>query len=177
MKKIGIFLIVVGSILLISLFTFAVIGSYQLKKEITSYWYLANKYSTAAKKLEYIDLFVQKLENSNLKGKYDAIILKTPDNSFDLNLEALKSLQIRLHEIKNMNVSSFEYQTAMHQITEQEREATSMISELKGVWLKENYPLLWGWIAFIQVLSYLGFVIIGLIILNYDEDYLLRPVK
>lgn len=52
-----------------------------------------------------------------------------------------------------MKVTSFEYQTAMQQITGQEQgEANEMLSVFKGVWYKENFILLWNWIGITQLI-------------------------
>jgi hypothetical protein len=164
-KQIGILLV------LISIFFIGVdiykgaIGSYRYNKEYECYWNLADKASTISKKAEGIDKFVSALENSGFQGKYNAIFLQTPDNSFDYNFEALKSLQLRMHEIEKMDVTSFQYQTAIQQITEQEQgQAREMLSEFKGIWWKEYHPLLWNWICFIQVVLLLGLLITGEII-------------
>ena len=124
-----------------------VIADYQYERDIASYWNLADKASTLEQKAAYIDQFVAKLEsNSKLAGSYDALWMKTPDNSFDANLAALKSLQSRLHEVQTMDVQSFAYQTAIQQITAQEQgEAKQMLSTFHGVWTKENWFTVWDW--------------------------------
>lgn len=140
-----------------------VIGHYQYEKDYSSHWELAQKASTIEKKIEGIDRFVLALEQSGLNGKYDAIFLETPNNSFNQNLFALRSLQKRLHEIKNMDVKSFEYQLAMQQITQQEQnEAYEMLEVFNGVWWKENHFLLWDWIAVVQIFASLTILFIGL---------------
>jgi hypothetical protein len=93
-----------------------------------------------------------------LHGRYNAIFLKTPDNSFDENLIAIKTLQSRLKEISLMDVKSFEYQTAIQQITAQEQgEAQPMLQTFKQTWYLVHYPYLWNWIAVVQII----FVVIG----------------
>lgn len=169
MKSLGIFLTIFSSLAIIMSIIFTVISNYRYENEIGSYWSLADKSSTVIKKSENIDKFVDALESSGLNGKYNAIYLKTPDNSFDMNFEALKTLQQRLREIKNMDVTSFEYNTAIDQITAQEQgEANELISIFKGIWYKENYILLWDWIAFSQIVFFLAVFILGLIFwINY----------
>lgn len=138
-------------------------ADYEYSKDIKCYWALADKSSTIAEKTVNIDLFVQALENSNLQGKYNALIFKTPDNSFDNNLKALKSLQSRLHDVSNMNVSSFEYQTAIQQITGQEQgEATTMLCTLEGIWYKEHYFLLWNWVGFTHGILLVILAVVGI---------------
>lgn len=172
MKSLGIFLTFFATLLIIISISVGIIGSYQYENQIKSYWDLADKASTVEKKSVNIDKFVEALENSTLKGKYNAIFLTTPNNSFDQNLEALKTLQQRLHEIQKMEVTSFEYQTAMQQITGQEQgEANEMLSVFKGVWWKENHFLLWNWIAWVQILICLGIGITGIVIWGNQEDW------
>lgn len=131
---------------------YGVKSNYEYNRKYESYWSLADKSSSIPKKSELVDKFVTALEKSDLHGKYDAVFLETPDNSFDENLTALKTLQTRLHEIKTMDVTSFQYQSAIQQITAQEQgEAHNMLSVFSGVWEKENYPLLWGWIFMINL--------------------------
>ena len=135
MRALGIFLIFIGASLILTLLGVGIYGDYTYKKNISSYWDLADKSSTIAEKATHIDCFVEALSKDNLYGEYNALIFKTPNNSFDGNFDALKSLQKRLYEIKDMNVSSFEYQTAIQQITEQEQGgAEEMIGTLRGVW-------------------------------------------
>lgn len=172
MKKLGIILTVIGLVLIILNIIGGVVGSYQYENKVKSYWELADKSSTVIKKAENIDKFVQALENSNFNGKYNAIFLTTPNNSFDLNFEALKTLQQRLHEIKDMDVTSFEYQTAMQQITEQEQgEANGTLSVFKGIWWKEHHFLLWNWVGVVQIIICSGIVITGIVIWGNQEEW------
>lgn len=158
--------VITASLLLISLM---IISDYQYETKIQSYWELADKASTIEKKSEYIDKFVKALEDSKLNGKYNAIFLTTPDNSFDANLEMLKTLQTRLHEIQLMDIKSFEYQTAIQQITQQEQgEALNMLAIFHSIWLKDNYILLWDWIFIIEILIIL--VLIASIIFLWLES-------
>jgi hypothetical protein len=161
---VGKILTALGVLWLIVIISTGIKASYEYSKDIECYWHLADKSSTIAEKTINIDLFVQALENSNLQGEYNALVFKTPDNSFDNNLKALKSLQSRLHDVSNMNVSSFEYQTAIQQITGQEQgEATSMLCNLQGVWYKQHHFLLWNWVGFINGLLLLILLIVGII--------------
>ncbi len=160
--------ILIGLILLLCIdITTGIIGHYQYNKNYQSYWELATKASTIDKKIEGIDNFVSALESSNLKGKYNALVLTTPNNSFDYNLDALKSLQLRLHEIKGMDVSSFQYQTALQQITQQEQnEAGDMLDVFSGVWWLENHFFLWDWILIVNVVLLIGIIICSVLITN-----------
>lgn len=162
MRTLGIIL-TLGSILflVIDIFT-GVVGHYQYEKQYGSYWELAEKASSIEKKIEGIDKFVSALEKSNLNGKYDALFLETPNNSFDENFAALKSLQIRMHEIKEMDIKSFEYQTALQQITQQEQnEASEMLSVFSGIWWKDNHFFLWDWICITQICLFICLGLFG----------------
>jgi hypothetical protein len=169
MKVLGITLVVFSIICLTLDIFIGVKANYKLEKDIMCNWELADKASTITQKSEYIDKFVKSLEDQKYQGTYNAIVFQTPNNSFDENMKALKSLQSRLHEIQEMNPSSFEYQTAIQQITQQEQgEAQEMLSELKGLWFKNNYPFLWDWICLTQVLFLSLFLIVGCIIVVED---------
>lgn len=146
--------------------------AYRYDREIGSYWSLADKASTITQKSEYVDKFVAALESQHLDGEYNALLFATPDNSFDKNIEALRSLQWRLREIQTMNPASFEYQTAIQQITAQEQgEASVMLSDLGGCWWKRNHILLWDWIAFVNYFVQCSILIwLGWAVLRYAED-------
>lgn len=153
MKLFGIILTIIGAFILTLDIFYSIVGNYQYNRQYECYWSLADKASTIPKKSEGIDKFVSALQNSGFNGKYNAIYLKTPDNSFDYNFEALKSLQLRMHEIEKMDVTSFQYQTAIQQITQQEQsEAKEMLSVFSGIWWKDNYIMLWDWIGIIQII-------------------------
>ena len=172
MKKLGVFLTLIGSVLIILSIVGGIVGSYQYENSFKSYWDLADKASTVIKKSENIDKFVNALEKGGFEGEYNAVFLTTPNNAFNQNFEALKTLQQRLHEIQKMDVTSFEYQTAMQQITGQEQgEANEMLSIFKGIWWKQNYFLLWNWIAWVQILGCISAVITGIVIWGNQTDW------
>ena len=138
-----------------------VYSNWQFENTILSNWNLADKSSTIVEKSRYVTAFVEVLDKSGLQGKHNAVFLKTPDNSFDNNVEAIRSLQKRLEEIDEMDVKSFEYQTAIQQITQQEQgEAGRILSVIRGVWMKENCILIWDWVRWITLtpLMIIGFV-------------------
>jgi hypothetical protein len=169
MKIIGIVLLLIGLVLLISQIGSWMLANNQYKNEIYNYWSLADKASTIDAKSQYINKFVEALDNSGLKGKYNAVYLKNPDNSFDKNLEMLKTLQTRLYEIKTMNVSSFEYQQAISQITAQEQgEAKNMLDVFEGVWYLENHTWIWDWIAFLWLIFEIVLICIGVTMIYQD---------
>lgn len=171
MKTVYGFLILICSVILIMDIVNCVLGSYEYSKQIGSHWELAVKASTLEKKTEGVDNFVQALANSGLQGNYNAIWLETPNNSFDRNFEALLSLQKRLHEISKMDISSFQYQTALAQITQQEQnEAHEMLSVFDGVWWKEYHFWLWDWVLLCN-LCVVVFGLLGVIFARINFDY------
>jgi len=124
-----------------------VVSKYQFEKAYGYAWSLADKSSTIEAKAKYIAEFVEKLESNKADfSANNAVWLKTPDNSFDMNLAALKTLNGRLHEIMTMDVKSFEYQTAISQITAQEQgEAHQLINVVFGCWVMACHPIVWEW--------------------------------
>jgi hypothetical protein len=135
-------------VILAALYTvFWVRASYEYERTVKAEWSLADKSSTIPAKREHVDKFVKTLEDSGLEGKYNALIFPTADNSFDANFAALKTLQQRLHEIEGMDIRSFEYQTAIQQITAQEQgEAKAMLDVFEGVWYLKYHIFMWEYI-------------------------------
>lgn len=160
--KIGMVITITSIVILVLDIVFGVMGTYQYKKFYGSYWSLAEKSSTIEKKAYNMDKFVANLEKCGFEGQYNALITPSPDNSFDENFAALKTLQQRLHEIQTMDIKSFEYQTAIQQITEQEQgEGQGMICEIEGIWWKNNNFLLWNWVGWVNCLLFIMLAIIG----------------
>jgi nitrogen fixation/metabolism regulation signal transduction histidine kinase len=168
-KTIGIIITMISIIWLVTTIVSAVIASYEYDKTISSYWELSDKASTVTQKSLQVDKYVLALKNSGLQGQHDALIFNTPDNSFDENFTALLTLQSRLHQIDTMDANSFQYNTAIQQITEQEQgQAYAMLNVFQGCWYKEHYLLLWDWIAWIQILTTIGLIITGFCLWTYD---------
>lgn len=167
-RRTGMIVTFIGIIWLSIVIFTGVMGWYEYKKLYSSYWSLAEKQSSIEEKSFYIDKFFRALQVSSMHGQYNAVFLKTPNNSFDMNLEALKSLQVRLNEIKKMDVSSFQYQTAIQQITAQEQgEAKNMLNVFSGVWWKTNHIMLWNWICIIHCLIICSIIFFGIRYWNY----------
>lgn len=126
------------------------VANYQWENQYSNSWSLADKSSTIEAKSMHIDKFIELLEAGNAKGDFashDALFMKTPNNSFENNLNALKTLSSRLHELKDMDPDSFQYNTAIQQITQQEQgEAQAMMNVIGNCWCLANYPIVWGWI-------------------------------
>jgi hypothetical protein len=127
--------------------------------KIYSEWNLSDRSSTIASKSEHLSNFYANLEkNRSSFSDNAAIFLKSPSNSFDLNLKALKTLIDRLDSIKNMDQNSFAYQSAIQQITAQEQgEAKEMLSVFKTCWMINTHPIFY--------LGLVPFLIIGIIML------------
>jgi hypothetical protein len=163
-KVIGIIITIVSTIILSGYIVSGILAHYQLENTIGSYWSLADKASSIPKKAELIDKFVNALDGSRMTGEYNALWLKTPDNNFDNNLEMLKTLQTRLHEIQTMDVTSFQYQTAIQQITAQEQgEAHEILAVFTGVWFKVHHFFLWSWVCVIGVVIFMITLVLGII--------------
>jgi len=166
-------LFILGSLVFaVLMIIMAVRANYHYNQDYYSYWSLADKASTISQKSDYIDKFVAALGNAGLSGQNDALYFKTSDNSFDQNFQALQSLQSRLHEIKTMDESSFQYQTAIQQITAQEQgQADDMLGVFNGVWTKIHYPWLWNpWLILLDILLPILGVTIGVILMNLGSD-------
>lgn len=144
-----------------------IMASYRVEKNYTQLWELADKSSTISAKQKYIAQFVYALELGYSKGdftSYNAIWLETPNNSFEVNLKALKTLSERLDEIQEMKPSSFEYNTAIQQITAQEQgEAKAMLNVIIGCYELKNYPAIWGWIGGTILAVALLLIVVGAI--------------
>lgn len=129
----------------------SIISKYEYERAYGQSWELADKSSTIATKQRHIAEFVQKLEEGHRRGdfsKHNAIFLKTGNNEFDKNLIALKTLSDRLSQIQGMDPSSFEYNTAIQQITAQEQgEARAMLEVFTGCYTLRNYFLCWRWVG------------------------------
>ena len=173
MKTFFKFLTFTTIILSIVLIASYLIAEYQYSNKIQSYWELADKASTIDQKSEYLSKFIVAIEDEGLGG-HNAIVFKTPDNSYDENIKALKSLQSRLDDIKDMDVTSFEYNTAIQQITAQEQgEASQMITVIKQIWYKNHYFLLWDWVGGLLVffvIFFLTFDIVGWIMESINNN-------
>jgi len=156
MKRTGQVMLLVGLVLMAYQIRTQVVSSYRMEKNYTQLWELADKSSTIPAKQKYIAQFVAALEAGHAKGDFathNAVWLETPNNSFEANLGALKTLAARLDEIQEMKPSSFEYNTAIQQITAQEQgEAKAMLGVIIGCYELANYPAVWNWIGLIIII-------------------------
>lgn len=124
---------------------------YLFEREYIQLWELADKSSTISAKRDYIAKFVAVLERGNERGcfaAHNAVFLRTPNNGFVENLQALRTLANRLDEIQAMSPSSFEYNTAIQQITAQEQgEAKDLIGVIRGCYFLKSWPMAWQWLG------------------------------
>lgn len=166
--------LVLAGIVLVGILTIraSILASYEYENSVASYWSLSEKASTIQQKSEYLDKFIASLQTQRFAGN-NAIWLKTPDNSFEQNLHALRSLQGRMHEIIGMDANSFQYQTALQQITQQEmNEARHMLEVFEGTWYLANHPVFWDWYGALTLIAYLGALLIAviLVVLAHEHD-------
>lgn len=141
MKLFSIFLLFASAFLMSIQVVSCVKGDYNYEKQLGSYWELADKSSTLSEKSIYITKFLDSLKASK-HSDYGSVVLQTPSESWELNIRALQSLKDRLEKIRTMDEKSFEYQTAIQQITAQEQgDAKALIGHIKEAWCIENYPL------------------------------------
>lgn len=149
-----------------------IVASYQFERQYGYSWNLADKSSTIEAKAEYIGLFVAMLNsNSTDFAENNVQWMTTPDNSFKMNLMALQTLNSRLQEIMKMDVKSFEYQTAIQQITQQEQgEASKLINTIYGCWVKNKHPVVWEWFEFVWISIWISLISVGSVmwLINYE---------
>lgn len=150
----------------------SIYGGYRYKLDYSHHWELADKSSTIEAKQRHIEAFVSAIEDGCLSGdfaSYNALFMRQPSNSIDHNFEALKTLRDRLNEISTMSPSSFEYNTAIQQITQQEQgEAASMLRVFEGCYIMKNYFIAWEWVGLIPLLALIifAFGLLGGAIIN-----------
>lgn len=143
---------------------------YDYSRRVQSYWNLGIKASTLQQKSVFLDQYVSALEDSGLAGSNDALVFKTPDNSFDQNMVALKSLQGRINQIKGMDEQSFAYQAAIQQITAQEQgEAEHLVSTFKGCWYFRRHFSYWSWVGITNYILLSLFALICLIAMTSKQ--------
>lgn len=167
---VGVFLLLVCLFWLGAIIVSGVRSGYTWENKYHSNWTLADKSSSIPAKAELVNAFVASMEsNRHDFADNDAIFLTTPDNSFDNNIKALKTLQVRLKDIEKMDPTSFQYNTAIQQITAQEQgEAHQMIGVLQGCYNLKNYKMAWKWIQVTNVLLMLILLVIACILLGID---------
>lgn len=173
-KILGIALIVVGTLIIANQILCNVVAKYNYEKSYSNLWELADKSSTIPAKEKYILAFVNALKSGKAIGdfsEYDAIWLKTPNNNFDANLAAVETLAQRLKEIQEMSPKTFEYNTAIQQITDQEQDqAHQLMGVLNGCYVLKKYWIAWSWIDGILVSAaiMMASIGVGFLLVYYD---------
>lgn len=168
-KALGYLLIVASVIILTLQIRSLILSRYTYEKQFSSMWALADKSSTIPAKQQYITQFLTALkvgETNGVFADYNATWLKTPNNSFAANVKAIQTLSDRLTQIQDMDPASFQYNTAIQQITAQEQgEAHRMLAVFEGCYDRACYPIIWGWIGVILFTLSVVALFVGLMIL------------
>jgi len=147
-------LTVLGIALFVFSLIFGVVGArtaYGFWRDVDSYRRLAVAASTADAKLAYLATYRELLGRELKPEHYGALVLKTPANRVDQNLDVLDTLLIRLREAQKMDPESFQYQQAMFQLTEHEFENSGVFSR---AWMLEHGGALqYLWILWLSVVG------------------------
>jgi hypothetical protein len=114
--------IMVGTIC-VFLFCMGIGINYTYNKNIGTYVKLADDASTAQAKLDYLLQYRDSCD-SKIKRNEAKYIFKTQQKTKNEQLKIIDTLIVRLKDTVKMNPQSFEYQTAMGQLTGQEFETT-----------------------------------------------------
>ena len=160
-KTIGIFLIIVSVVLVMWLITNAIIANYRYDRDVESYYTLSVQASTAEKKLEYINIFENKIIENNLITGYGAIIFKKPKNDAFHQYEILKTIKERLISINSVNISSFEYQQAMYEMSRIELAVSSAetYDHINIYIFEQRYYLLNNIFAHMSIFMFIFFIL------------------
>lgn len=152
--KIAGILMIVPIIAMVAHITTAVFNLNQYDRNILSPWILAVQSASLSEKSVLVDQYVNNILSNRIDyASHNAIFCKTDANSFSHNLTALKSLQQRLHEVKEMNPASIEYAKAIEQITEQEQMSSkiSAVNEtIRGCYFLKNHKWHWEWFGVVS---------------------------
>jgi uncharacterized membrane protein SpoIIM required for sporulation len=137
--------IVIGVVLSVSTY----MASFPYKQNVESHLGMADDASTAALKLEHL-LEYKKSVLKMVKGDDARFIFKTPQTKKAAQMAILDSLIDRVSTTAKMKTDSFEYQTAMNQITGQEFEGTiaSTNQMFFSMYLRQN-----GWNAYMWMMG------------------------
>lgn len=152
-RTLGVMATIFG-LILVSYIGFGVKAWGEYESQYGYNWTMAVNSSTLDKKSYYVDKYIQTIEESGeFNGKSAAILVKTPAEAYENNLASLKDLQSRLKEIKSVDIKSFEYQTAIQQITEQiiTNENRNTLN-IQHMWFINHYFLLSDWLCFFGVI-------------------------
>ena len=124
--------------------------NYECNRDLLSYWKLSAKASTLKQKSQYLDKFVANLEAAHLSGN-NALILKTPDNSYEQNMATLKSLTVS-HGRRNQEHGCEVVRVSAGDVSDfcAGRAGVNGVGDLIGVWYLDHHPSVWGWIDVVR---------------------------
>ena len=169
MRTTGVVFILASVVLLGMLVIKSIQADFYFERDYGSQWQLADRASTIKAKRDKLTEFVWRLRHSDEFSDHNAVFLDTDANSFDRNVEVLDTLVKRLDEIQTMPVDSFQYNTAIQQITAQEQgEAHAMMNVFDGCYRLHNYPLAWSWILAWSIVVALVMLTIGVLVILTD---------
>ena len=171
MKAIG-WILVCLSVLIVgaSLACGLIYALYSYNVNVSQYVQLADDASTATQKLVYLQKYEEAIHKHIARN--DARFIFTRERwTRDKQLEILATLQTRLQEAAAMNPLSFEYQTAINQITGQEFDhALQDINKIiEDCWFRQSglaiFCLWFQWILTIPMF------VAGIIFLMKDYEF------
>lgn len=173
MKKqvfIGIIMIVLGVVF--SAYRFynrKIVLKTEYDNKIGYEWYMFDESSTIKEKSLHLDKYIHRLENEKMASN-SAYFQARNSTSFKYNIQILKTLGNRLNEIQNMDPNSFEYQTAISQITEQESTISSP-DVMYDLWLKQNhYSYYHEWLFYVFGFFQFGLMFGGILVVFYEWE-------
>lgn len=139
----GTILIVLGILFCISCIYSGVTSSYEYNNKFGYLWEMSDRSSTLSAKEQYISQFVDALNSSRQQFADNGnLFFQTSATSFDSNFKAVITLGDRLREVGQMDPTSFQYNTAIEQITAQEQgQADDMIHVFRNCYSLKNYIL------------------------------------
>ena len=132
---------IIGIVVVAALSIGAYWVGYTYDREVGGYLSLADDASTAPLKLQYLGQYREAV-HSIVTGEDARLVFTTPQTKAAHQFVVLDSLLQRVGEVAALDVSSFEYQVAMDQITGQE--FLGAIEVTNGL-LKDAYVRQGGW--------------------------------
>ena len=136
------------------------------------YWSLADKSATIEMKSECVDKYVEAVEKLGLTTGHSAIIFHTFNNDMENNFKALLSLQKRLHEIKKLDITSFAYQTAIQQLTQQEwTEAHALTGQFESKYFNRYAPFTMGVFGWVPLILQTILLAVGVVLVLRNGNY------
>ena len=137
---------IIGTLVVAALSLGAYWVGYTYDREAGGYLGLADDASTAPLKLQYLEQYREAVHRL-VTGKDARLVFGTPQTKVAHQFVVLDSLLERVGEVAALDVSSFEYQVAMDQITGQEFTGAIEVTNglLKGAYLRQGGLLGYLW--------------------------------